>query len=133
MRTLSFLGSYTRCRRDRSARAAWANRQRDIDQVVEIGFELEVFEDGDRRFGLGDDEVLAHVGGSFANLAAEPLFQIAREVAFPRGGAMVAGGLGGGGAVWEATVLAAVRRPPPQRGEALRSPPAFARRPFGFL
>ena len=46
----------------------------EIDEIVEIGFELQELENRDGGFGLGDDKILAQVGGELGNLIAEAVF-----------------------------------------------------------
>ena len=66
----------------------------EIDQVVEIGFELQEFEYRDCGAGLADEKILSEVGGTLRDLAAELLLELFGELAVPWRGRHGGGRLG---------------------------------------
>src|ERR1035438_10246056 len=57
-----------------------------VHQVIEVGFEFQILQQGNRRVRFGDDESLAHVGGSFRHTVAEAFPDFVGEVAGPGSG-----------------------------------------------
>src|ERR1019366_1002075 len=56
-----------------------------VHQIIEVRFELQVLQHRDDAIGRGHDEILPEVGGRLLHAIAEPLLQVARQIAVPGG------------------------------------------------
>src|ERR1039457_3567894 len=60
--------------------------RRNVHQIIEVRFELQVLQHRDDAIRRGNDEVLPEVGGRLLHAIAEPLLQVASQIAVPEGG-----------------------------------------------
>ncbi len=57
---------------------------RQVDQIIEISFQLQKFEEGNGRVELADYEVLSEIGGALGDVVSEVFFDLLREITLPR-------------------------------------------------